>query len=67
MWERERGNTRITGESFPLLIHKENRNGEFLRMLPNTLWDAAHLATECALKLAHLETFKAANFSKRRS
>ena len=28
-------------------------------MLPNTRWEAAHLATWCAQKLAYLETFKA--------
>ena len=28
-----------------------------LGMLPNTMWEAAYLANECARKLAHLKVF----------
>jgi hypothetical protein len=46
-------------ESLPLLILKEESKGKLSGMLPNTKWEAAHLATECARKLTHLETLEA--------
>jgi hypothetical protein len=45
--------------SLPLLIRKNERIDDHLRMLPKTRVEAAHLAKECALKLALRETFKA--------
>jgi hypothetical protein len=36
-------------------------------MLPNTEWEAAHLATECARELALLETFVAVQKEKEES
>jgi hypothetical protein len=36
------------GVSLSLLILREERKGESSGMLPNTKWEVAHLATECA-------------------
>jgi hypothetical protein len=43
----------------PLLNLIEDKNKEEMGMLPNTKWEAAHLATRCVSELAHLKIFKA--------
>jgi hypothetical protein len=50
---------KVTGGSFPFLIRMEEIIGDPVGMLPKTQLEAAHLANACALKLAHLDTFKA--------
>jgi hypothetical protein len=47
------------GGSFPLLNLIEEMKGEKVGMLPNTRWKAAHPATMCASRLAHLDILRA--------
>jgi hypothetical protein len=47
------------GESLPLVLNLiEEMKGKIVGMLSNTRWEATHLATRCALILAHLEVLK---------
>jgi hypothetical protein len=47
------------GVSVPLLNLIEEMKCETVGMLPNTRWEAAHPATMCASKLAHLDILRA--------
>jgi hypothetical protein len=47
-----------------LILDPNGRVGDQLEMLPNTIWEAAHLTKECARKLAYLEIFIASQTGK---
>jgi hypothetical protein len=54
-----KGGKGYKGRSFLLLFRMDERMNDPMEMLLNTRWKAAHLAKQCALKLAFLETFSA--------
>ena len=56
---KERRKRDYKGGFLPLLIQTKERKRDKVGMYPNTRFEAAHLATWCAPKLAHLEIFKA--------
>jgi hypothetical protein len=51
-----KGGKGYKGGSFPLMFQMDKRMDYPLGMLPNTKWEVVHLAKQCALKLALLET-----------
>jgi hypothetical protein len=55
----KRGKKDYKGGSLLLIIRTKLKKAKEIGMLPNTKWEATHLATRCAQKLAFLKDFKA--------